>query len=1068
MAGISWRRLNFFSHTIAPAPEALTAPSAWCTLSDGGLAIGDAAGACHLLRRDLSLRATFMAHASGVTHLVQRGSLIISVGTEPEGGTDRAHLKVWKDEAASSEQAPTCARSLRIFGASAATASAPTDPADPTITCAAVADDLSQVAIGLHDGGVLLLRTTDVMRERFLRFKPLSSLPPDGVPITNLHFCYSQPQAQVPTELWVATAESLRCVAGGGLRSEACTSLNDGGGAAARCACVSESVSDVPGQLVLGRDEAIYLYGPDERGPCFAFDGAKRLLTWHASALVVVTASDERDEAGRVASSGGIGASFPVAGLGGVAGLDVLRDAPGGSAIGGVGDVSGGGGGGGGGGTHTLQLYDLKNKFIACHLRLSSTVRFALSCGHRLLVCVADGSLFTLEERPWAEKLALLYRKSLYPTAISLATAQQLGRPAIAAIHKEYAEHLYAKGDYAGAAEQFVHTVGEVPPSTVIASFLTAQRLRELTLYMLALHRDRQGIAAPQHTTLLMHCLCKLNDAAQVAAFVRWASTEGGLLSATSRPAFGSAHVAAAVEVLRSSGFADLAVDLAQARNETALLLSLLLDEAAAYDRALSIIQQMTPHLARTTLLTTARKLLDHRAVETSTLLATLCADLPLPEATNAAGVDGGQAKRSGVAEGDGTALDGASGEAQGGRGSDIVQWGDGAAMCVESFIHLFSAHQRSLLTFLAALVEEPNQPAVVANTLLGLYIAPDPPVDTPIFGSMPSDEETAPAPSEQATSPATPSSGFDAAFAAVEDSQKRDMSVASRRVCAMALLRRTGVRYSAERVLLLCLQYVWDEGQVLMLEKLGRYAELLDHQIRKRDAEALVRTCRRYSEAEPTVWLRALDYLVANSPPSLSASGSPDEGAEERAWRTQMGEVLSAIEADELQSPVDLLHRLCGGDATGDTSHRVPLGVVMEVLERQIRYSEAAATEQLREASRASEEISKMQAEIEDIDHGARVFQLAKCSACHNALETPTVHFLCMHSFHAACLGDHDTECPVCAPQRRRIAEHAQQQRTLARDGFFKQEQTSADAFGALAELIGRGMLIDVAGEPP
>ena len=29
------------------------------------------------------------------------------------------------------------------------------------------------------------------------------------------------------------------------------------------------------------------------------------------------------------------------------------------------------------------------------------------------------------------------------------------------------------------------------------------------------------------------------------------------------------------------------------------------------------------------------------------------------------------------------------------------------------------------------------------------------------------------------------------------------------------------------------------------------------------------------------------------------------------------------------------------------------------------------------------------------------QVFQLSKCSACHTPLDLPSVHFLCMHSFH-------------------------------------------------------------------
>ena len=59
---------------------------------------------------------------------------------------------------------------------------------------------------------------------------------------------------------------------------------------------------------------------------------------------------------------------------------------------------------------------------------------------------------------------------------------------------------------------------------------------------------------------------------------------------------------------------------------------------------------------------------------------------------------------------------------------------------------------------------------------------------------------------------------------------------------------------------------------------------------------------------------------------------------------------------------------------------------------------------------------------------------QHAKCAACHGPLEPPTISFLCLHSYHPACLGDYDTECLVCTPQRKRIAEHLTQQRALAR----------------------------------
>ena len=97
----TWRRLNFFSHTSAPAPELLSQATAWCALADGGLAVADAHGTVRLLTHpDLTVRATFAAHTSGVLHLVQpaRHKLLLSFGSEPDGPVQRAYLKVWRDD----------------------------------------------------------------------------------------------------------------------------------------------------------------------------------------------------------------------------------------------------------------------------------------------------------------------------------------------------------------------------------------------------------------------------------------------------------------------------------------------------------------------------------------------------------------------------------------------------------------------------------------------------------------------------------------------------------------------------------------------------------------------------------------------------------------------------------------------------------------------------------------------------------------------------------------------------------------------------------------------------------
>ncbi len=62
----------------------------------------------------------------------------------------------------------------------------------------------------------------------------------------------------------------------------------------------------------------------------------------------------------------------------------------------------------------------------------------------------------------------MLYRRGLYQVALGLAATQQLDESSVADIHRQYGDHLYTKGNYDGAMQQFVQTIGHLQPSYVI------------------------------------------------------------------------------------------------------------------------------------------------------------------------------------------------------------------------------------------------------------------------------------------------------------------------------------------------------------------------------------------------------------------------------------------------------------------------------------------------------------------------------------------------------------------------------------------------------------------------
>ena len=590
--------------------------------------------------------------------------------------------------------------------------------------------------------------------------------------------------------------------------------------------------------------------------------------------------------------------------------------------------------------------------------------------------------------------------------------------------------------------------------------------MRDLTRYLQALVAEGSAaVAAPEHSALLLRCLAKLQDVPALENFVQWAKRE---------PAKAARHAPAAIETLRVCGYASLAAELSEASvsvNAPSVLLRLLVEETREFDKVLALIRQMPLAEGRAALLRWGRPLLTHRPEATIKLLVVLCQGLPsgLPskvpspapkqtatkhESLSAVGTPPPSKTPFDAAAPASAAAPPPASAPAAAPASAPPREGEGATLftaTLEEYLSLFTAHRRSLVAFLEALLDAMlaaglPPPALVANTLLGLYLTSTEPVDPPVTppvtppvlrpgSSMAPATALAPLGAEAPMAPATaPASAL------------APLGAEARRQRASALIRRPGVLLDDDHALLLTFQYGWLDGRAQLYERLGRPHELLRHYILVAEDEKVLRTCRRHGESEPQMWLAALRHLVSVAP-----------GKDERTWRAQLAEVLGAIESERLLSPFELVQTL----STPPTAP-VPLQLTSELLERHLRAADAALEEQGREASRFDDDVAKMRAEIAEIDGCVRVFQQPKCSACLGPLDVPTIHFHCQHSYHLACLGDHDHECPLCAPQQRRVAEHQQQQRALARgqEDFYRALDNSADGVATVAEFLGRGFL--------
>lgn len=210
-------------------------------------------------------------------------------------------------------------------------------------------------------------------------------------------------------------------------------------------------------------------------------------------------------------------------------------------------------------GRDAVDIYDSTNKLVAFHLLLSpghralnavgittspsqlpdGNVRGGRSSG---AVLTSGGALITLTEKLTEEKISLLIQKHLYSAAIVVAYADPSYDAAdITSLYQQHAEYLYRKGDFSGAMDQYIYTIGSLESSVVIFRYIDSPKIPLLVKYLEQLRiRD---LATPVHINLLQTCYLKLNDveaADAIAVSVSWsindATLESLLSNLTSRP----------------------------------------------------------------------------------------------------------------------------------------------------------------------------------------------------------------------------------------------------------------------------------------------------------------------------------------------------------------------------------------------------------------------------------------------------------------------------------------------------------------------------------------------------
>ncbi|KAJ3524875.1 hypothetical protein NM688_g8487 [Phlebia brevispora] len=583
----AWRQFTFFDivpvkdvHDLANSPDIFRkTPEFSCIISTSlGPLVADIHGSMYLLNNDFETTKSWIAHAGGrVTHMVERNVERI---TQEESSVHQPLLKVWDLQASEKKSgAPVLLRSVKVQSG--------TRP--HPVSAIAVTSSLAYLAVGLADGTVLLYRHLD--QSIFSNSTSLTNVPkPRTVhesptdPVTGLGF--REPTEDNPNVyLFIVTISRVLVYQVSGKGSGGTPTAVDEVGCALGCAAMDWHAKDI----VVARDEAIYICGIEGRGACYAYEGHKVSVHTHRNYLVIVSPPF-------VPSASAASATVRnfVAQNASVDNADITK----------------------------VVVFDLENKLVA-YSGTSDGVRDVFSSHDQVYLLTNDGRLNALEERPTSAKLELLYRKSLYLLALNLAKTQHLDDASIADIHRQYGDHLYSKGDYDGAMQQFVQTIGHVQPSYVIRKFLDAQRIHNLVTYLQELHN--LGLANSDHTTLLLNTYTKLKDVARLDSFIK---TESRRMSPDGETEELPFDLETAIRVCRQAGFFDHASYLAKKYNRHEDYLQIQIEDAGNYKDALTYLRKLGTEAAESNMARYGRALLENLPTETTDLLIDLCTSL--------------------------------------------------------------------------------------------------------------------------------------------------------------------------------------------------------------------------------------------------------------------------------------------------------------------------------------------------------------------------------------------------------------------------------------------------------
>ncbi|KAF3765414.1 vacuolar protein sorting-associated protein 11 [Cryphonectria parasitica EP155] len=546
---LSWKSFDFFDVSQVKLPDDAETRSFFegneiasvCSGSDS-LFLGSTDGYVRIVGPSWKIMRSFQAHEDvRISHMrqVEGTSLLVTVA---EDLSSEPVLKVWAlDKPVKKTGIPTCLSTVTIHNARK----------QFPISAFAASEDLSQIAVGFANGAVTVIRG-DLINDRGAKQRIVYE---SEEPITGVELRVDEKL----TTLFVSTVSRiLKLTILGKGQGQPPKTVEDQG-----CGVGCMTVDGSTGDIVVARDDAIYYYTLEGRGPPRAYEAPKELVSVYNNYVSIVSppASARSQDP------------------------DMIRRRFGGSAADAIFNAS------------SFLLLEPDLKVVAHTETLISKVVAVFELWSDLYTLTQDGKIHRYHEKTLQQRLDMLYQRNLYPFAISLAQTAGLDAQQQNAIFRRYGDHLYQKGEYDQAMVQYIKAIDNTEPSQVIRKFLDTQRIHNLIDYLEQLHEHEK--ATSDHTTLLLNCYAKLKDIDKLEKFIK-------------QPGDLKFDLDTAISMCRQGGYFEQAAYLAKKHGENDLVVDILIEDLRSYDEALNFIWRLDPQEAYPCLMKYARVLIEN------------------------------------------------------------------------------------------------------------------------------------------------------------------------------------------------------------------------------------------------------------------------------------------------------------------------------------------------------------------------------------------------------------------------------------------------------------------------